>query len=326
MTILMDKVACVFGGTGFIGTQIVRELAQQGYRVKVATRVPERAFFLRPCGVVGQVVPCAFDYSAESISECIEGCEIVVNAVGILFEKGRSRFSKVHVDLARTIAENCAQHNVKYFVHLSALGIEQSRSRYAQSKREGEKAVHEAYPNATILRPSVVFGPGDSFFNMFASLAQIAPALPLIGGGKTRFQPVYVGDVADAVMTAIAPPAIDIQDAKGQIILLGGPEILSLKDIYHRLFQEIKTKRMLLTLPFPVAKIKAAFLGLLPKPPLTIDQVESLKSDSVVDIERGDGRLDLSDLGIEPTGMSTILPTYLARFQPGGRFADKKAA
>lgn len=326
MNTLTNKVACVFGGTGFIGTQIVRELAKQGYRVKVATRVPERAFFLRPCGVVGQVVPCACDYSADSLSDCIEGCDVVINAVGILFEKGKSKFRKLHEDLPRAIAQSCAEHHVKRFIHLSALGIENSHSRYAQSKLEGEKALQEVFPEATILRPSVVFGPGDSFFNMFASLAQIMPALPLIGGGKTRFQPVYVGDVADAVMAVIAAPALDNVDLRGQIILLGGPEILSLKDIYRRLFQEIKTTRILLSLPFSIAKIQAAFLGLLPKPPLTIDQVESLKSDSVVDIERGDGRLDLSDLGIEPTGMSAILPTYLARFQPGGRFADKKAA
>ncbi len=312
------KMACIFGGTGFIGRQIVRALAKQGYTIKVATRVPERAYFLKTAGNVGQVVPFLCHYGDEaSIRAAVKGCDVVVNCVGILFEKGKSSFIRIHTELPRAIAKACAMEKVGRFVQISALGCEESHSKYGKSKRNGEMAAMENFPGATIIRPSIVFGVEDSFFNMFAHMAELLPALPLIGGGKTKFQPVYVGDVADAVTVALSKP-----DSAGKIYELGGPEVLSFKDIYEKLFAQTGRKRMLVSLPWGIAKIKGCMLSLLPKPPLTADQVESLKTDAVV----ANDALCLSDLGIAPTSMDVILPTYLARFKPGGRFGDKKRA
>lgn len=312
------KMACVFGGTGFIGRQIVRELAKAGYTVKVATRVPEKAFFLKPYGNVGQIVPFFCRSSDENaIRAAVQGCEVVVNCVGILFEKGKSTFTKIHTELPRSIAKACTAEKVGRLVHISALGCDESHSKYGKSKLNGELAVHENFVRATILRPSVVFGVEDDFFNMFGRLATVLPALPLIGGGHTKFQPVYVGDIADAVMKAIAIP-----ESAGQTYELGGADILTFRQIYERLFAETGRKRLLISLPWGVAKLQGCVMGLLPKPPLTSDQVESLKTDNVV----ANGAKTLADLGITPTSLDVVLPTYLARFKPGGRFGDKKRA
>ena len=312
------KMACVFGGTGFIGRQIVRELARAGYTVKVATRVPEKAFFLKPYGNVGQIVPFFCRSSDENaIRAAVQGCEVVVNCVGILFEKGKSTFTKIHTELPRSIAKACAAEKVGRLIHISALGCDESHSKYGKSKLNGELAVHENFASATILRPSVVFGVEDDFFNMFGRLATVLPALPLIGGGHTKFQPVYVGDIADAVMKAIAMPK-----TAGQTYELGGADILTFRQIYERLFAETGRKRLLISLPWGVAKLQGCVMGLLPKPPLTSDQVESLKTDNVV----AHGAKSLADLGIAPTSLDVVLPTYLARFKPGGRFGDKKRA
>ena len=315
---MKNKVACIFGGTGFIGRQVVRELAAQGYVIKVATRVPERAYFLKPAGAVGQIVPFQCDYDTEgSISAAVKGADVVVNCIGLLFEKRKNAFEKAHEKIPTRIAKACADQGVGSFVHISALGVEKSNAKYAKSKLSGEKAVHANYPNAVILRPSVVFGEDDSFFNMFAKMAQIAPALPLIGGGETKFQPVYVGDVADAVMACIAN-----KSARGQVFQLGGPDIVTFKEIYQKLFQYISRKRALVSIPFGIAKIEAAFMSLLPHPPLTPDQVELLKADNVVDADSK----GFADLGVTPTAMDIILPTYLTRYRPGGRFAEAKAS
>ncbi len=316
---LKGKTATVFGGTGFLGRYIVARLARAGAIVRVVTRHPGSAYFLRPNGVVGQVVPVFSSYSSpEDVSAAVAGSDIVVNCVGILFEKGRrSKFARVHADLPQWIAQASATHGVSRFVHVSALGVDESKSRYAKSKLAGEEAVRAAFPAATILRPSVIFGPEDSFFNRFASLAQISPALPLIGGGRTRFQPVYVCDVASAAINAI-----EREDVQGKTYELGGPDVMSFRDIYECLFAETRQKRLLITMPWVLARIKAAFLGMLPVPPLTNDQVTSLQTDSVV----GAGALTLSDLGITPTAADTILPSYLDRYRPGGRFAEKKRA
>lgn len=328
------KVACVFGGTGFLGTQVVRELARAGYRVKVATRVPERAYDLRPCGTVGQVVPYACDYSDEaSIYSAVTECEVVVNLIGILFEKGKSTFQRAHAEIPAMIAKACHDRGVERFVHVSALGIEEADSKYAKSKLDGEGRVQEACPYATILRPSVVYGPDDDFFNMFAEFARFVPALPLVGGGKTKFQPVFVGDVADAVMKAITLPASGESNPQGRIYELGGPEVLSFKELYERMFACTGQKRCLVSIPYGIAKVKGTIIsgaskcvgfltGLTPRPMLTADQVETLKSDSVV----SEGALSFSELGLKPTAMAAILPSYLARFRKGGRFADKKSA
>ena len=318
MTTTPYKQACVFGGTGFIGRQIVRVLAKQGYTIKIASRAPERAYFLRTAGNVGQIVPYACDYANDAaIREAVRGCELVVNCVGILFEKGKNGFTKIHTELPRVIAKACATEKVSRFVHISALGCDQAHSKYAKSKYNGEQAIFENFPRATILRPSVVFGVEDSFFNMFAKLSIVLPALPLIGGGKTKLQPVYVGDVADAVATAAKS-----EETAGKIYELGGPEILNFREIYACLFRETGRKKMLISLPWGVATLQGKIMGLLPKPPLTADQVETLKTDNIVSGEFG----GLSDLDIVATGMDVVLPTYLARYRPGGRFGDKKRA
>ncbi len=317
-----NKTATIFGGTGFIGSQVVRELAKKGYRIKVASRVPERAYFLRPCGSVGQVVPFVCDYSnPDSIAEAVKGAECVVNCIGILYERGKAKFKRIHTELPEQIARACQKEGVARFAHISALGCEKGSSRYAKSKLEGEKAVQKAFPDATILRPSVVFGPDDDFFNKFASLSRYAPALPLIGGGGTKFQPVYVGDVADAVLAALTLPSGE-GDPRGKTYELGGPEVVNFCEIYERLFRNTGRKRMLVSLPWGIAKVKASFLSMLPKPPLTRDQVESLKTDNVC----GENALKLADLGVRPTGMALILPSYLEHYRPGGKFADKKRA
>ena len=313
---LSNKVATIFGGTGFVGEQIVRELAKLDYTVKVASRTPEKAYFLRPAGVVGQIVPVAYDPAdPDSIKEIIKGSDCVFNCVGLLYEKGKATFQKAHIDLPEIIAKACAAEKVGRFVHVSALGIEKSKSKYAKTKLEGEKKVSEHFPNASILRPSLVFGPDDSFFNMFASMALFLPALPLIGGGKTKFQPVYVGDVADAAIRTITHPAYGGTNPQGRIYELGGPEIVTFEEIYDRLFSVINRKRLKFPLPWGLAKLQAGIMSILPNPPLTPDQVVSLKTDNVV----SDEAYKLEDLEIEPTGMSLILPTYLNRFRPGGR-------
>ncbi|MCB1784123.1 MAG: complex I NDUFA9 subunit family protein [Alphaproteobacteria bacterium] len=313
----IDKVATVFGGTGFLGRQIVADLAARGVRVKVATRVPEHAYSLKPYGQVGQVVPFACDYSdGASVARAIAGSDLVVNCIGILYEKGKSgRFQKIHVDLPALIAKACAENGVGRFVHVSALGCDTGTSRYAKSKLEGEKAVLANYPRAVILRPSVIFGADDDFFNMFAELARYMPALPLIGGGKTKFQPVYVGDVAAAAVQVLTDTHTGKNGPEGKIYQLGGPEVLTFREIYGRLFQFTGRQRCLVTLPYGLAKFEASFLSLLPKPLLTPDQVESLKTDNVV----ADGALGLEALGIAVHGLDAILPTYLERYREGGR-------
>lgn len=312
------KKACVFGGTGFIGRQIVRKLAREGYIIKVATRFPESAFFLKTAGDVGQIVPVACDYRDEaSVESAVRGCDVVVNCIGILAERGKSTFEKIHVDLAARIAKACKDQNVQRFIHISALGCDVSRSRYGKSKKRGEDAVRQNFAEATILRPGVVFGPEDDFFNMFARLSIILPVLPLIGGGKTKMQPVYVGDVADAAIAASLCP-----DAPGRTFELGGPAVLTFKEIYLRLAQETGRKPCLISVPWGLAKVQGFILGLLPGPLLTADQVESLKMDSIVSPQAK----GLADLGVTATTMDVVLPSYLARYRPGGRFGDKKRA
>lgn len=312
------KIATVFGGTGFVGTQIVRELAARGFAVKVASRVPERAYFLRPCGTVGQVVPFQCDYNdPKSIADAVRGADIVVNCIGVLFEKGRQSFQKAHIDIPEWIAKACKKEKVGHFVHLSALACDRGTSRYAKSKLAGEKALLKKFPQAMILRPSIIFGEDDNFFNQFATLAKILPVLPLIGGGETRFQPVFVGDVADAVMAAVDDPK-----TQGQVFELGGPEILSFQAIFERMLHYTGQNPILMPLSFGMAKFQAFFMGVLPKPLLTRDQVESLKTDNVVI----DGALGLQDLGVQATGLDTILPLYLTRYRTGGRFGERQSA
>ncbi|MBI1302105.1 MAG: NAD-dependent epimerase/dehydratase family protein [Alphaproteobacteria bacterium] len=315
------RVATVFGGTGFIGRQIVRELAKKDIIVKVASRIPESAYFLKPCGAVGQVVPLRCDYrDAASIREAVKGSDYVVNCVGILHERGKKRtFQQAHIDVPAMIARACDSEKVVRFVHISALGCDTSNSKYAKSKLEGEKAVLTNFPSATILRPSVVFGPDDDFFNMFAELARFLPALPLIGGGKTKFQPIYVGDVADAAIKVLLKTG---KSYAGKIYHLGGPDVVTFREIFELLFKYTGRRRSLVSLPFSVAKIEAFFLNMMPTPLLTPDQVESLKTDNIV----AEGCLDIKMFEIKPKSLDLILPTYLERYRSGGRFGTKQAA
>lgn len=320
---LQGKNVTVFGGTGFLGRYIVARLAKAGAVIRVATRHPQSAYFLRTNGVVGQIVPVLSNYaSAEEIARDVAGADIVINCLGVLNQSRKTKFSRLHIDVPQWIAQACAAQSVSRLIHVSALGVDKALSEYAKSKLAGERAVLAAFPAATILRPSVIFGPEDNFFNMFAALARVAPVLPLIGGGKTRFQPVYVGDVADAALDVAVRSAISTSSPLGKIYELGGPEILSMRDIYQRLFEITGVRRTLVTLPWGIARVQALFLAILPKPPLTNDQITSLQTDSVV----APSAVTLTDLGITPTALNAVLPAYLDRFRPGGRFAEKKRA
>lgn len=311
-----NKIATVFGGTGFVGKQIVRSLAAQGVMVKIATRIPEKAALLKHCGGVGQIVPVVCNYlDPQSVAHAVAGSDYVVNCIGILYERGKKKsFNRIHVEFPALIAKSCAEAGVKRFVHLSALGCDITKSKYAKSKFEGEKAVFSAFPKSVILRPSIIFGPEDSFFNLFAELSRYLPFLPLIGGGKTKFQPVYVGDVAKAVMVCLTTEG-HVQE--GKVFQLGGTDVLTFKQLYQKMFSYTGRTRRLITLPYCVAKIEARFLSLLPRPLLTADQVETLKTDNIV----AEGALCLRSLGIEPTSMDAILPSYLSAYKKGGCFA-----
>jgi NADH dehydrogenase len=315
----VNKLITVYGGSGFLGRHVVRALCKHGYRIRVAVRRPDLAGHLQPLGRVGQIhaVQANLRYP-DSVSAAARGADVLINLVGILFERGRQRFDAVQAFGAEAVALAAAAHGAR-MVHVSAIGAdENATSAYARAKGMGEKLVFAATPSATVLRPSVVFGPEDDFFNRFASLARFAPALPLIGGGHTRFQPVYVGDVAMAVVEAV-----EGRTTPGSIYELGGPEVKTLKDILEFVLATIDRKRMLVPVPFALAEVKAWFLQFLPKPPLTPDQVELLKSDNVVsDAAKRDGRT-LEGLGIAPIAMAAVAPTYLWRFRKTGQFKVK---
>jgi uncharacterized protein YbjT (DUF2867 family) len=307
------KRVTVFGGAGFVGRTIVRELARRGARVTVGCRDVERAKFLKPMGAVGQITPVKADVTnAGQVAKAVEGAEIVISLVGILYQYGGNTFDAVQASGPGLIAAAATEAGAKQMVHVSAIGADaDSKSSYASSKAIGEAAVREAFPNATILRPSIIFGPDDGFFNKFAGLAGLAPALPLIGGGHTRFQPVCVQDVAAAALAAL-----ERSDAAGKTYELGGPTVYSFRQLMELMMAHTKRPRPLIPVPFWAARIKAGFLELLPKPLLTRDQVELLKSDNVV----AEDTPGLADLGIEPTPCEIVLPTYLDRFRPGGRY------
>lgn len=298
------KVVTVFGGTGFLGRYIIDELASAGAVIKVVTRHTPSAYFLRTAGSPGQIVPVYSAYDSPSdIDQIIQGSYAVVNCLGILIEHGkRANFDHLHTELPAWMAKACTAHNVQRFIHISALGIDQSQSAYAITKLLGERAVQEFYPAVTILRPSVMFGAEDYFFNRFARLAKILPFFPLIGGGKTRFQPVYVVDVAKSVVHALC----DIHSC-GHIFELGGPEILTFKDIYQRLLGYIGKSRRLIPMPWWVARTQAFFMAILPCPPLTNDQITSLQTDNIV----AQDAYGLKELGISATAIDNIVPHYL---------------
>ena len=306
----------VFGGSGFLGRYVVRGLAARGYRVRVACRRPDLAGHLQPLGNVGQIhcVQANLRYRW-SVERAVEGADCVVNLVGILAETRKQTFDSVQARGAGWVAEAAAAENAR-LVQISAIGADDdSAADYARTKATGEQAVRRAVPDAIILRPSVLFGPEDDFFNRFAAMACVSPALPLIGGGKSRFQPVYVGDVAQAVVKAVEGDL-----AAGSTWELGGPEVLSFKQCMERMLEVISRRRILMNLPFAVANSLAGFVQYLPGAPLTPGQVEMLKSDNIVSEEaNADGR-NLAAMGITATSLQSILPDYLVRFRKHGQF------
>ncbi len=310
---MAGRVVTVFGGSGFIGRHLIGRLARQGWTIRAAVRSPSRAGFLKPMGEVGQVTPIRAPIQDRiAVESAVAGADAVINLVGILYERGPQTFAAVHAHGAQAVAAAAAAAGVERLVQVSALGADHhGRSDYARSKGAGEAAVRTAFPEAVILRPSVVFGPEDSFFNRFAGLARVSPVLPLIGGGKTRFQPVYVGDVADAIATSVSDPA-----CAGRTYELGGPHVYTFKELMELVLRQIHRRRLLVPWPFALAELQAVFLELLPVPPLTRDQVRLLRRDNVVT----EGALTLADLGITATAAEVILPSYLDRHRPSGRF------
>ncbi len=320
----MQGLVTVFGGSGFVGSQVVRALAKSGYRVRVAVRQPNLAYRMRMLGDVGQIEVIQANVRNEaSVARALEGAEAAVNLVGVLWESGRQQFQSLHAMGAKTVAEQAAAAGVKRLVQVSAIGADaDSAAKYARTKAEGEAAVRAAFPTATIVRPSVVFGQEDKFFNKFGQLAASAPALPLVGGGATKFQPVFVGDVAAAIAKILATPG-----AEGQTYELGGPAVYSFKELLELVLTETGRARVLAPLPWPIAglvgklgDIQASILPLAP--PLTTDQVALLKAgDNVV----APGAKGLADLGIAPTAVEAVVPSYLYRYRKGGQYAPTPA-
>jgi len=324
MADLAPGVVTLFGGSGFIGSQAVRALARRGWRIRVAVRNPVLAIEIQPLGDPGQIqfMRCDITNPAD-VAQAVRGADAVVNLVGVLHDAGGKRgFDVVHTEAAKTIAEAAKAAGVERLVQISAIGADAaSPSAYGRTKAQAEAAVRDVYPDAVILRPSLVFGAGDSFLNRFAAMATMAPALPLIGGGETRFQPVYVGDVAEAIARGVTRA-----DAAGRTYELGGPSLYTFREVLELVRRETGRDRMLVSVPFIVAKPLGSllqlsrFVGLTP--PLTRDQVLMLEKDNVVAADA----LGLSDLGIDhPAGMAAIAPSYLWRYRVGGQFAEAPA-
>jgi len=319
-----ETLITIFGGSGFLGRHVVRALAKRQYRIRVAVRRPDLAGHLQPLGRVGQIHAVQANVrNRPSVAAAVRGSDVVINLVGILFESGRQRFDAVQSFGAEGVALAAAAHNAR-MVHISAIGAdEDSSAAYARAKRRGEELVLAATPEATIFRPSILFGPNDDFFNRFAGIARLSPFLPLVGGGHTRFQPVFAGDVAEAIAKAV-----DGATRPGSIYELGGPDVYTFRELMEFTLATIERRRLLLPLPFGLAKLQAAIfelvskfpLRVLSKPLLTRDQVEMLRYDNVVsDTARRDG-LTLEGLGITPQSITAIVPTYLWRFRKAGQF------
>jgi uncharacterized protein YbjT (DUF2867 family) len=315
----MQGLVTVFGGSGFVGGQVVRALAKAGHRVRVAVRNPNLAYRMRMLGDVGQIeVVQANVRNVPSVARAVDGAEAVVNLVGVLWESGRQKFQTLHVMGGRTIAEQARAAGVTRLVQVSALGADlNSSSRYLRTKAEGEAAVRAVFPGAVVIRPSVVFGAEDKFFNKFGQMAALFPALPLIGGGETKFQPVYVGDVAAVVAKAVSSPA-----AEGLTYELGGPAVYSFKALMELILRETGRNRVLAPIPFFAARLigQVGDLSLI-SPPLTSDQVESLRTDNVA----GNGLPGLAEAGVVPTAVEAVVPSYLYRYRKGGQYAEVPA-
>lgn len=314
-------LATVFGGSGFIGRHAVRALAQRGARIRAATRRPDLAGYLQPMGRVGQIMPVQANLRFEdSIRRALDGAVVAVNLVGILVPSGRQSFEALHVAGARAVARAAREAGVRHLVHVSAIGADRAApSVYGRTKAEGEAAVLAEFPEAVIVRPSIVFGPEDQFFNRFAAMARVAPFLPLIGGGRTKFQPVYVGNVATAIAEAAEGNA-----KPGTVYELGGPETYSFRKLLDRTQEWAGRDKPYLPLPFWLAKLGGALTAPLPAGlrPLTVDQVRSLQQDCVVsEAARNEGRV-LQDLGVlHPHAIGTIVPSYLEQYRTKGQYS-----
>ncbi len=318
-----STVVTVFGGSGFLGRYVVQALARSGCRIKAAVRRPELALHLQPLGSVGQIALLQANIRNEkSVAEAVRGADWVINLVGILQPSGRQTFKAVHAEAPETIAKAAKAHGARGLVHISAIGADRlSQSVYARTKGEGEARVLAAFPETVILRPSLVFGPEDDFFNRFAALAALSPVLPLIGG-QTRFQPVYVGDIARAVTAAISGQATE-----GAVYELGGPTVYSFREILQKVCEWTQHKRRLLPIPFWAAKIPAFFLQVLPGAPITIDQIRMLQNDNIVSAEAIRDQRTLEGLGVvEPRSAEVIVPSYLQRYRPRGEFSADRAS
>jgi uncharacterized protein YbjT (DUF2867 family) len=332
MTSPSQQLVTVFGGSGFVGRHLVRALARRGYRVRAAVRRPDLALFLQPLGNVGQIHPVQANLRyPDSVRRAIDGADAVVNLVGILSQSGRQTFDAIHAEGAGAVADAAAAAGITRFVQMSAIGADESSpSLYGRSKAAGEAVARAAIPGAVVVRPSIVFGPEDSFFNRFAALARMSPVLPLIGGGETRFQPVFVGDVAEAIARGV-----DGKLTPGTTYELGGPEVKSFRALMEYVLQVTGRRCMLVPLPFAAARLQAGVLealkyasfGLLPEEfLLTRDQVALLEQDNVVSkAAESEGRT-LAGLGIEAESIETIVPAYLYRFRRQGQFDRNKYA
>ena len=320
-----NTLVTVIGGSGFLGHHVVRRLARAGYRLRVASRQPSQALPLKPMGEVGQIALVRADIRNEAeIAAAVAGAQIVVNLVGILRESGGRTFQALHVDGTATVARAAAAAGAHRLIHVSSIGARtDSRSAYARSKAEGETQLRKAFPSATILRPSIVFGPGDGFFNRFAALMRAMPfAFPAFGGGRTKFQPVFVGDVADAVANALANDR-----TRGKTYELGGPAIYTLRELLEFIAGVTERKRAFFTVPFFALDIAAMLTGWLPFAPITRDQARLLRIDNVAKAGPGaDFVGTLADLGIQPTAVETIVPAYLWAYRRAGQYAVPRGA
>ena len=308
-----QKIIAIFGAGGFIGKHLMRQLTKLEYRIKVATRKPYLKGYLKPLGNPGQIELFKTNlFNPEDVKKVLKNCDLVINLVGILYETRKQKFNQIHSQFPQLLSNLCKELGIKNLVHVSALGSKEiHKSEYIKSKFQGEQTIQNTFKPSVILRPSLVFGPEDKFFNTFASIAQFSPIIPLIGGGKTKFSPIYVGDVVKAIVKSL-----ELNNAKPLIYELGGPENYSFKELMEILLKHIKKKRFLVNVPFELAKFNSYFLQILPNPLLTADQVEILKHDNVV----MGSYLTLKDLGINGTNIESILPKYIYRFRSGGQF------
>ena len=308
-----NQQIAIFGAGGFLGRHLIRELTKLDYRVKIATRNPFLKGYLRPLGNPGQIELIKTNiFNVEDVKQVLKNCDYAINLVGILYETRKQKFIQIHSHFPYLLSNLCNEIGIKNLIHVSALGVkEKHSSQYIQSKFQGEKNIQNFFKPSVILRPSLIFGPEDKFFNTFASYARIFPALPLIGGGKTKFAPIYCVDVGKAIVKAL-----ELKNTEPKIYELGGPENYSFRELIEILLGEIKKKRFLVNIPFNIAKFQSYFLQMLPNPILTMDQVELLKYDNILSGEHP----TLKDLGIQGKTIHSILPEYIYRFRTYGQF------